>query len=74
VALMIEAPEREAFPRLGTKEEKEHFIGQFWLWRDPTPGTERNERKEEHYGRIGYANAGFGGTGRWRANFSFDIR
>ena len=27
--------------------------------RDPTPGTERNEFKEEHYRRIAYANEHF---------------
>ncbi len=29
---------------------------QFWLRRDPTPDTEENEFKEEHYRRIAYAN------------------
>jgi GWxTD domain-containing protein len=32
---------------------------QFWLRRDRTPGTPRNEFKEEHYRRIAYANARF---------------
>ena len=29
---------------------------QFWQRRDPTPDTEENEYKEEHYRRIAYAN------------------
>ena len=39
-----------------TDEEREQFIEQFWLRRDPTPDTEENEFKEEHYRRIAYAN------------------
>jgi GWxTD domain-containing protein len=36
------------------------FIQQFWLRRDPTPGTPENEFKDEHYRRITYSNAHFG--------------
>jgi len=36
--------------------EREQFIEQFWLRRDPTPDTVENEFKEEHYRRIAYAN------------------
>jgi GWxTD domain-containing protein len=36
------------------------FIEQFWLRRDPTPGTLENEYREEHYRRIAYANDRFG--------------
>lgn len=32
---------------------------QFWLRRDPTPGTKENEFKEEHYRRIAYSNEHF---------------
>jgi GWxTD domain-containing protein len=39
--------------------EPERFIEQFWLRRDPTPETLRNEFKEEHYRRIAYANGHF---------------
>ncbi len=56
VAYIITDQERAAFKRLATDEEREHFIEQFWLRRDPTPGTPRNEFKEEHYRRIAYAN------------------
>ena len=51
--------ERAAFKNLQTDEEREHFIEQFWLRRDPTPGTPENEFKEEHYRRIAYANEHF---------------
>ncbi|SPE29682.1 Peptidase M56, BlaR1 [Candidatus Sulfopaludibacter sp. SbA6] len=59
VAYIITDAERAAFKNLQTDEEREHFIEQFWLRRDPTPGTPENEFKEEHYRRIAYANEHF---------------
>jgi len=56
VAYIITDEERAAFKRLSTDEEREQFIEQFWLRRDPTPDTVENEFKEEHYERIAYAN------------------
>jgi GWxTD domain-containing protein len=56
VAYIITDEERAAFKRLQTDEEREQFIEQFWLRRDPTPDTVENEYKEEHYRRIAYAN------------------
>lgn len=56
VTYIITDEERQAFKRLATDEEKQQFIEQFWLRRDPTPDTEENEFKEEHYRRIAYAN------------------
>ncbi len=56
VAYIITDEERAAFKRLNTDEEREQFIEQFWLRRDPTPDTAENEFKEEHYRRIAYAN------------------
>ncbi len=56
VAYIITDEERQAFKRLNTDEEREQFIEQFWLRRDPTPDTVENEYKEEHYRRIAYAN------------------
>jgi len=48
VMYIISDQERAAFRQLNTDEEREHFIEQFWLRRDPTPGTPANEFKEEH--------------------------
>ena len=48
--------ERETFLKLSTNEERENFIENFWLRRDPTPDTPENEFKEEHFRRIAYAN------------------
>jgi GWxTD domain-containing protein len=59
VGYIITDEERLAFKRLLTDEEREQFIEQFWLRRDPTPDTEENEFKEEHYRRIAYANEKF---------------
>ncbi len=56
VAYIITDEERTTFKRLSTDEEREQFIEQFWLRRDPTPDTVENEFKEEHYRRIAYAN------------------
>jgi GWxTD domain-containing protein len=56
VAYIITDEERSAFLRLNNNEEREQFIEQFWLRRDPTPDTVENEFKEEHYRRIAYAN------------------
>ena len=70
VAYIITPAERAVFERLQTNAEREQFIEQFWLRRDPTPGTPRNEFKEEHYRRIGYANGrfGFSGVAGWRTD------
>jgi GWxTD domain-containing protein len=59
VAYIITDEERRAFRALTTDEEREQFVEQFWLRRDPTPGTPANEFKEEHYRRIGFANGRF---------------
>jgi GWxTD domain-containing protein len=56
VAYIITDEEKQAFKRLNTDEERQQFVEQFWLRRDPTPDTEENEYKEEHYRRIEYAN------------------
>jgi GWxTD domain-containing protein len=56
VLYIITDEEKQAFKRLKTDEERQQFVEQFWLRRDPTPDTEENEYKEEHYRRIAYAN------------------
>jgi len=59
VRWIISDDERTAFNRLRTDDEREAFIMQFWLRRDPTPGTPENEMKEENYRRIAFANDHF---------------
>jgi GWxTD domain-containing protein len=69
VGYIIMDEERTAFLRLNTNEEREQFIEQFWLRRDPTPDTIENETKEEHYRRIAYANERFAsGIPGWKTD------
>src|SRR5262245_57642653 len=56
VRWIITNEERKAFNTLRTDEEREQFIEQFWLRRDPDPDTDVNEYREEYYRRIAYAN------------------
>ena len=56
VGYIITDEERKSFHNMGTDEERQQFVEGFWLRRDPTPDTEENEFKEEHYRRIAYAN------------------
>jgi GWxTD domain-containing protein len=69
VVYIISPEERESFLRLQTNEEREQFIEQFWLRRDPTPDTAENEFKDEHYRRIAYANEHFSsGIPGWKTD------
>ncbi len=69
VAYIITDEERAAFKRLQNDEEREQFIENFWLRRDPTPDTVENEFKEEHYRRIAYANEHFAsGIPGWKTD------
>lgn len=56
VVYIITDEEKRAFKQLKTDEERQTFVENFWQRRDPTPDTEENEYKEEHYRRIAYAN------------------
>jgi GWxTD domain-containing protein len=52
---------------------KRRLLTQFWKRRDPTPGTPRNERREQFYRAIEYANAHYRAAGRgapegWRTD------
>src|SRR5207253_9232930 len=69
VSYIITNEERAAFKALKTDEEREQFIEQFWLQRDPTPDTIDNEYKEDHYERIAYANERFAsGIPGWKTD------
>ena len=69
VAYIITDEERQAFNRLATDDEREQFIEQFWMRRDPTPDSAENEFKEEHYRRIAYANERFAsGIPGWKSD------
>jgi len=69
VNYIITDEEKAAFKALKTDEEREQFIEQFWLRRDPTPDTIENEFKEDHYSRIAYANERFqSGKPGWKTD------
>ena len=69
VAWITTEEERAVFLKLSTDEERDRFIEQFWLRRDPDPGTRENEFKEEHYRRILYANENFSaGIEGWKSD------
>ncbi|MCC6538842.1 MAG: GWxTD domain-containing protein [Bryobacterales bacterium] len=69
VTYIITDEERTAFKRMTTDEEREQFIEQFWLRRDPTPDSSENEFKEEHYRRIAYCNERFAsGIPGWKTD------
>ncbi|MBL8148603.1 MAG: GWxTD domain-containing protein [Blastocatellia bacterium] len=69
VAYIITPEERAAFKKLQTDEEREQFIEQFWLRRDPDPDTTENEYREEYYRRIAYSNEKFSsGIPGWKTD------
>ncbi len=69
VGYIITDEERQAFKRFQTDEERQSFVETFWLRRDPTPDTEENEFKEEHYRRIAYTNERFAsGIPGWKTD------
>jgi len=69
VRWIITDEEKSAFLQLSNDEERDQFIEAFWQRRDPTPDTEENEFKEEHYRRIAYANEHFAaGIPGWRTD------
>ena len=69
VFYIITDEEKATFKRFATDDERESFIESFWLRRDPTPDTQENEYKEEHYRRIAYSNERFAsGIPGWKAD------
>ncbi len=56
VSYIISDDERKAFRNLSNDEERDAFIEQFLLRRNPNPDSPDNEFREEHYRRIAYAN------------------
>ncbi len=71
VDYIISNYELKGFLQLKTDKHKDLFIERFWLARDPTPGTKRNEFKDEHYQRWAYANK-FLGRGTYLPGWKTD--
>jgi len=69
VRWIITDQELEAFKSLSNDEERDEFIENFWLRRNPNPDSPENEYREEHYARIAYANEHFAaGKPGWRTD------
>ncbi len=69
VRWIITDEERAVFKKLQNDQEREQFIEQFWLRRDPNPDTSENEYKEEYYARIAYTNEHFSsGIPGWKTD------
>ncbi len=69
VRWIITDQERNAFKNLSNDEERDSFIENFWLRRNPSPDSPENEYKEEHYARIAYANEHFAaGMPGWKTD------
>ena len=69
VRWIISDQELQAFKSLGNDEERDQFIEQFWLRRNPNPDSPENEYREEHYQRIAYANEHFAaGKPGWKTD------
>jgi len=69
VRWIITDQEMQAFKHLSNDEERDQFIEQFWLRRNPNPDSPENEFREEHYARIAYANEHFAaGKPGWKTD------
>ncbi len=69
VRWIITDQELQAFKSLSNDEERDQFIENFWLRRNPNPDSPENEFREEHYARIAYANEHFAaGKPGWRTD------
>ena len=51
--------ELSALEEAETTEQKQDVFMEFWKKRDPNPNTPRNEKMEEYYRRVAYANKEF---------------
>lgn len=69
VRWIITDQEMQAFKALGNDEERDQFIENFWLRRNPNPDSPDNQFREEHYARIAYSNEHFAaGKPGWRTD------
>ena len=69
VRWIITDEELSAFKHLSNDLERDQFIENFWLRRNPNPESPENEYREEHYSRIAYVNEHFAaGKSGWRTD------
>jgi GWxTD domain-containing protein len=70
---IAEAKELSPWKKDLSVDAKRRFLTGFWKQRDPSPGTDKNERRESFYAAIAYANKEFKEGGRnpvsgWRSD------
>ena len=69
VVYLITEDEKATSKALRNDEERENFIEQFWIRRNPDQRLSYNPFREEHYRRIAYANQHFSsGVDGWRTD------
>lgn len=70
VIYIITPNEKEVFLQLDSDKERDLFIEAFWKHRDPTPGTEKNEFRDEHYRRLDHVNRRYRYAGKpgWKTD------
>jgi GWxTD domain-containing protein len=69
VPYIISEDEKSVFKALKNEEERQNFIEDFWLRRNPDPRSSNNTFREEHYRRIIYANEHFAsGIPGWKTD------
>lgn len=81
VDAILTSEELDAYRRLTTTAQRDAFIEDFWKRRDPTPGTDTNEFRDEFVRRIAHAKEHFANPqslatfgyqtdrGRWHVRF-----
>jgi GWxTD domain-containing protein len=73
LAYIAESRELSSWDKKMSLAAKRRLLTEFWKRRDPSPGTQRNERREQFYQAIEYANANYREAGRrapdgWRTD------
>src|SRR5215813_9640801 len=58
-AYFLTGQERAEWKKLDSRDSRQKFIERYWLKRDPTPGSEKNEFRELVLGRIKIADQRF---------------
>ena len=72
VAYQIQPVEKDVFLKLTDDRDRDVFVESFWKQRDPTPGTPKNEYREELLKRFQYVNE-FYGRGTTREGWKTDM-
>jgi len=69
--IAAETDQMDLYDRLSV-QAKRAYLTRFWKGRDPSPGSPRNEAREQFYGGVAYANHTFGegrrGVPGWRTD------